>query len=459
MTPVVALGTKARPSGSAPRKRPTASRASASSPGRSPDRKRTGSDSRRSRHARWTSRTGSGQAPYEPWLRNVTVGIESPAEIEPHRAMTGVEITSPERATTVSPSWTGSGSQRASPGPTTRHVDRQAARGNGLLDHAGLLGQPEGTEAFGRPGGEPLDGRRPGRLLRVGHDHEARGRRGARPSRRRASRSTARTPSPRHWHRPGRRRRVRVGDRGPGRRARHDRRDEVGVAAREVDDVSGRELGGKAGVGGGLRGSRPERQTRSTSQAVARRRPAANAATPFAPARSGRPRAAAVGTTATRIGRPASARARAATGRSSAARNASSPARNSPPPWSATGPLIRARPVVGRRHVLDRRLRRLTGSAGRPGHRDRAHARRSATAVRARPRTAPGRRSAGSGSGTELRPGRTARRNASAHRQAAYSPIARLRNPASCSRRAGSRTISPRTRPMARRAGAGSMTR
>ncbi len=87
--------------------------------------------------------------------------------------MTGVEITSPERATTVSPSWTGSGSQRASPGPTTRHVDGQAARGDGLLDHAGLLGQPERTEAFGRPGGEPLDGRRPGRLLRVGHDDEA----------------------------------------------------------------------------------------------------------------------------------------------------------------------------------------------------------------------------------------------------------------------------------------------
>ena len=32
------------------------------------------------------------------------LGIESPAEIEPHRAMTGVEITSPERATIVSPS-------------------------------------------------------------------------------------------------------------------------------------------------------------------------------------------------------------------------------------------------------------------------------------------------------------------------------------------------------------------
>ena len=50
-------------------------------------RNRTGSASSRSRSARWTARTGSGHAPNEPWLRNVTAGIEPPAEVVPHSAI------------------------------------------------------------------------------------------------------------------------------------------------------------------------------------------------------------------------------------------------------------------------------------------------------------------------------------------------------------------------------------
>ena len=55
--------------------------------------------------------------------------------------------------------------------------------------------------------------------------------------------------------------------------------------------------------------------------------------------------------------------------------------------------------------------------------------------------------------------GRTAMKNANAQRQIAYRAIERRLNPASWSRRAGNRMISPMTRPTARRAGAGSMTR
>ena len=74
LTPVVALGTKTRPSGSACRNAPRRSRTSTSSPGSSRSRKRTGCRSRRSRQAACASMTGAGQAPNEPWLRNVQVG-------------------------------------------------------------------------------------------------------------------------------------------------------------------------------------------------------------------------------------------------------------------------------------------------------------------------------------------------------------------------------------------------
>ena len=71
--PVVAFGTNAMPSGSAWRKAPTAVRASSSRPRGRAVRKRIGSGSSRSRHARWTA-APLGHAPYVPWFRNVTSG-------------------------------------------------------------------------------------------------------------------------------------------------------------------------------------------------------------------------------------------------------------------------------------------------------------------------------------------------------------------------------------------------
>ena len=73
-TPVVALGTNAMSSGSAPTNAPISARA-ASSPGSSSrTMKRTGSASSRARQRSCASSTGRGHAPKEPWLRNVTAG-------------------------------------------------------------------------------------------------------------------------------------------------------------------------------------------------------------------------------------------------------------------------------------------------------------------------------------------------------------------------------------------------
>src|SRR5690349_261263 len=79
-TPVVALGTNAIPSGSARRNWPTRSRASSRWVSSSRARNRTGWASIRSRHTRWASRTGSGQAPNDPWLRNEMSGSRSQGE-------------------------------------------------------------------------------------------------------------------------------------------------------------------------------------------------------------------------------------------------------------------------------------------------------------------------------------------------------------------------------------------
>ena len=74
-----------------------------------------------------------GARPVRAVVQERDRGIESPAEVALHSGMTGVSITSPDRATTVSPR-SGSASQRASPGPTTRHDDRRAPGDERLLD-------------------------------------------------------------------------------------------------------------------------------------------------------------------------------------------------------------------------------------------------------------------------------------------------------------------------------------
>ena len=74
LMPVVAFVTKARSSGSAPRKAPSASRAASSAGSRSRAKNATGSRSIRARHSSCAASTARGVAPNEPWLRKVTPG-------------------------------------------------------------------------------------------------------------------------------------------------------------------------------------------------------------------------------------------------------------------------------------------------------------------------------------------------------------------------------------------------
>ena len=73
-TPVVALRTKARSSGRAPRKGASAARTSSKWPCSSRASRTTGSRSMRSRQRDCASSTGRGQAPNEPWFRKRTAG-------------------------------------------------------------------------------------------------------------------------------------------------------------------------------------------------------------------------------------------------------------------------------------------------------------------------------------------------------------------------------------------------
>ena len=97
-----------------------------------------------------------------------------------------------------------------------------------------------------------------------------------------------------------------------------------------------------------------------------------NASTPFAPARSGARGAAAVGTTATRIGRPERDRPLRGTGHSRAARNPLVTGQELPAPVERDRPAHSGSNPVGRRHVLDRRLRRLVAPGRGPRPRPRA---------------------------------------------------------------------------------------
>ena len=148
-----------------------------------------------------------------------------------------------------------------------------------------------------------------------------------------------------------------------------------------------------------------------------------------------------------RAGPSAARRRGVAAGR---ARNGSSPGRNSPPPWSATGPLTS---VPGRRGRAASRSSSAAGARRRP-----RRGRRDATIRASRSGRGHERREVGDEQDRDQEPRRRRagwrRRNASAHsdeRVQRRSP--RLRNPASCSRRAGSRTSKPRTRPRARSQG------
>ena len=139
-----------------------------------------------------------------------------------------------------------------------------------------------------------------------------------------------------------------------------------------------------------------------------------------AAARSGRPRAAAVGTTTTRIGAVPSGDARAAA-RGWPPRNGSSPGRNSPPPWSATAG---HRSTVVARGAIAAASRPSSAAGHRPGRPAAAAQRRAGPVRRGHERREigdeqdrdqePGRRPGGSprASPAATAPARTARSSA-----------------------------------------------
>ncbi len=340
--PVVAFVTKARPSGSAPRNAPDAIARrveqrrqlvvqEADGLGLHPvaqglldgeDRFRTGA-------VRAVVQEGDGR-------------VEPPAEVGPHVAIMTARrasrVVSPERTTVVGPP--GIACQRTSPGPTTRQRIGSAVT-SAAID-AGPFGEPQEPEPDRHPCPEPLPRRRPLIAVGVRHDDEAGDDARARARHRRPSRSSRPAPSPRRSPRPAPRPR-------PGPPA-------MAAQAGEPRMTVGMRSGSPPGRW--MRSATARSATSSGSAALARiddvRSPSTvdvqprgratrpKAATPLAAARSGRPRAAAVGTIAD-ADRPAGTDASRRPRASSASRNGSSPARNSPPPWRATTPLIPAR--------------------------------------------------------------------------------------------------------------------
>ena len=190
----------------------------------------------------------------------------------------------------------------------------------------------------------------------------------------------------------------------------------------QVDQRRRGERLGEGRVGGGRRDPRRARPRRRPGCRHRPRRAGTRRRRWPPPGRAGRER------------RPSARRRReptpSARGASSrmARRNGSSPGRNSPPPCSATGPLtgLVARSGVGGDVGVRRRdvLHRWPAVAGRP-----TAAEDPPDPVRARPRTARGRRRAGSGSGRASLPGGSRRASPATRAPARSSPIVRGATP------------------------------
>src|SRR5262245_4544581 len=86
-TPVGAFGTGTRPSGSAWRNSAIDCRAASMRSSSSRVRNRIAFDSSSARSARWSSRTGRGQAPYVPWVRYVIEGSRSQGQSDAYGRM------------------------------------------------------------------------------------------------------------------------------------------------------------------------------------------------------------------------------------------------------------------------------------------------------------------------------------------------------------------------------------
>ena len=439
LTPVVALGTKARPVGIRAEEAPTAARASSSSPGRSSVRNcdRLGLEpvAPGPLDGEDRFRAGAVRAVVEERDRRV----EPPAEV-------GVHAGSPRRRGSSRPSGDDRRRRRGPPASAPR-PDRRRAMTVGCRsaaapsDHAGPLRQAERAEVAAAPTPRTARAEADPGWLRA---------RGARTTRPGTTSRPAIPPPGVHVHEPSAIAPALAPARtAPSTRARwiarpavgaeHDRRDEVRIATREVDDVGlgePRHSSGSAALAASttstarrLDGDPPRPPTRS------------KAATPFAPARSGRPRAAAVGTTATRIGRLSPTRSTASreqrlewlvAGLELAAaveRDRPSPGRLTSPPVGPSGASRSSSAVAaGRRRGPAGARRTIAGPAPAPS------------------RTARGTGPAGSGPGHRSGPAgspATSRGPTGRPRRARSS---RLENPASCSRRAGSRDETSRMR-------------
>ena len=293
-TPVVAFGTKTSPVGSAPRKAPSARARCVEMPlqltVQELDRSALHPVPPLALDGQDRLRTGAERAV----VQERDVGIQAPAEVGAHRQ--GM-IVSPSAATTGgSPAARAAAlSQRASPCPD----DLPRLAGRRRDDDAGPLGEADEPE-IGRHGGAVAGDRPvPGRGVGMGRDPdprddpEARHSAVSRPGPRR-ERHRARAGAGEHGP-------ARVGalHRGPGRRPRVERRDDVRVAARQVDERRPWR-GVRRGTRSAAEAASTTRTGSTTTAMLASAATRRNASTPLDAARSGRPRAAAVGTTATR---------------------------------------------------------------------------------------------------------------------------------------------------------------
>ena len=155
---------------------------------------RTGSRSRRSRHSRWTARTGAGHAPNEPWLRYVTSG----SRVQPRSVRIALRARSGRRRGRRPVARRRPGRPRSASAPRPRRRPATARRPV-RDDDGGPLGQADEAEIRRHAGRVASDGPLPRRGIRVRGDADARDDPEALDARRRGSRSTRRGPSRRRW--------------------------------------------------------------------------------------------------------------------------------------------------------------------------------------------------------------------------------------------------------------------
>ena len=174
--------------------------------------------------------TGAGQAPNEPWLRNVQVRVEAEPEVGPHQPTCRLERSRRRPATT--------GSHRAGREPARLALADDEPRLARPTDDARPLGQPQRAQARRPVRAEPPRGLRPRAGIRVGHDEQARGRgRGpaTNPSGVHVSAARAIAPALAPARTAPPLQAACIADHA--RRVRVERRDDVRVATGQVDEV------------------------------------------------------------------------------------------------------------------------------------------------------------------------------------------------------------------------------